>query len=68
MIIYGEVEGDGPGFLAKDGETMILVTDRTQAWFLTCRDDERPDFDDCWDLPRRIRGEVEDWLQDYPED
>lgn len=70
-ITYGVVEGDdggGIGFVAEEEETVIQVTDRTQTWFLTMRDPERPDVDDCWDYPSRILGEVLEWLQDYPED
>jgi hypothetical protein len=67
---FGEVESDGGGigFVAEKNQTEILVTDSTQTWFLTMRDPARPDVDDCWDLPRRVRGEVWEWLQDYGED
>lgn len=69
-ITYGEVEGEmgGPGFVAQKEATVIQVTDQTQTWFVTCRHPDHPDVDDCWDLPRRVRREVLEWVQVYPQD
>jgi len=66
-FIYGEVDGEqgGIGAIAEKEETEILVTDATQTWLLTMRCPDRPDVDDCWDYPSRVRGEVWKWLQDY---
>ena len=66
-VTYGEVEGEGggPGFTVEKGETTIHVEDWTQTWALTCRSPDRPDYDDTWAYPSRVRGEVWEWLQDY---
>lgn len=62
-ITYGEVEQHGgPGFVAKRGEMIVQVTDRRQTWFVTLQGDSRPRLDEMWDRPRRVRAEVEDWL------
>ena len=64
-IHYGEVEGEmgGPGFYAENGDSVVQITDHIQTWFVTFRDRSRPNVDDCWCRPRRIRSEVELWLE-----
>lgn len=68
-VVLGGVEGEhgGIAFHALRDETDILVSDRTQTWFVSMWDDDRPDVEECWDRPRRVRREVEDWL-DYDEE
>jgi len=65
-IIYGEVKGlgGGPGFTAERGATVIHVEDWTQTWAFSCRDPERPDYNDTWAYPSRVRDEVWKWLDE----
>lgn len=66
-IVYGTTGGEPaqPAFIAEKDETTVHVEDWTQTWALTCRGPDRPDFDDTWAYPDRVRGEVWEWLQDY---
>ncbi|KOX91613.1 hypothetical protein AMS69_17995 [Haloarcula rubripromontorii] len=65
-IVYGAIgESDRPAFIAEQGETIVRVEDWTQTWAFTLRDPDRPDYDDTWAYPRRVRGEVLEWLDDF---
>lgn len=63
---YGEVEGElgGPGFVATTDSTHVQITDHVQTWFVTLHADDRPNIDDCWCHPGRVRREVGQWLEE----
>ncbi|WP_096391463.1 hypothetical protein [Halopenitus persicus] len=66
-IIYGDVESEGGGiaFAAERGETSIYVADWTHSWAMTCRGPDRPSYDNTWEHPSRVRGEVWGWLEEF---